>query len=379
MFRRLTSVICLVAFIVTFSIVPVRANSYEVGDDAIFVAGNETASESSGTIATDSIVTLQNVIDTANYNIQKSVHQTLNNATSSGGTAGYWGVYDSNGNLIGYTKFENGWIDSDILKLIAEKWKDWGAGGVTFPTSSKINKPLTTISDTLANKALIGIMGGLGAHFPGFDFSKFDPSDSIFDLLNTFDPYKDFYGKLMDFSIVNNRGNALKKYLDYVGAGESVEVVCIQEYTVSDHTLDYVAYRYPTYWYGTESTHFWQMECFDIDTNEWKGQTSFFDDSTYEYKCNAQGRYHITATQLMHEELYKRLTYNVCEYWVLADTGQVIYKNCSTLAKNYEPNGTNNYYSTQLDQYFDVTGSFEDGGYLAVSPWDEDYDTVRIE
>lgn len=206
---------------------------------------------------------------------------------------------------------------------------------------------------------------------------------------------------IVDFQTFMTRYEMLREYLnEFESNSDTVDVNYIVQYSIRSTTQNSLKSSTPQCWPGTQMTHFWEIECVDApDDGYSRTPFSTFANETLSQTFYYAGDYQVTATQLLKNTYSDALTWNVCEYLVIEETGQVIWKNEVAGAridtsrdaepmteqglwhvKYYNPSDNVEYvYVTKYDQLWSVTNNVLVGGQLPPSAWGDEYTTIRIE
>jgi hypothetical protein len=204
---------------------------------------------------------------------------------------------------------------------------------------------------------------------------------------------------VIDFETFPQRGDAIKYSLNtYYTEGEQVELLYVVEYSIASTTTASVRTSKVKYWPRTENTHFWEGTCESAPNDGYpRAPFQHFGGATATFTPNYAGEYRITATQIKENAYWDAITYNKCEYLILRDTGQVIWKsesigdsiNNPSPSRPMESMGLDNvrYYNHTLTETVYVTVwdelySISDrpiGSFVPPTAWDEEDKIVRIE
>ena len=206
---------------------------------------------------------------------------------------------------------------------------------------------------------------------------------------------------IVDFDTFMTRYEMLETYLnEFVGESKTVDVNYVVQYSIRSTVKDKVKASTPQFWPGTNLTHFWEIECVDApDDGYTRAPFSTFANEELKQTFYYAGDYHVTATQMLKNSYTDAFTWNVCEYLVIEETGQVIWKNeiegawidtrrgADPLSeqrlwnvKYYNPSATAEYvYVTQYDKLWEITNNMIVGGDLPANTWGDDYTTIRVE
>ena len=201
---------------------------------------------------------------------------------------------------------------------------------------------------------------------------------------------------IIDFETYQNRYEALKYYLDSYSATDTVKtqyIIEIKTESISETTL--WSQTVET-WNNTPATHFWQFECIESPDNKYHQSLQQFGSDTVNQTFYYEGKYKVTATQAVNQSYYDVLSYSVNEYWIIAETGQVIWKSeskGSTLSANnnepfsiksvpqtinYKKVDEGTYYVTVYDETIDVVANSLTLTFAPTGVWGNNFTTERI-
>ena len=213
-------------------------------------------------------------------------------------------------------------------------------------------------------------------------------------------PVRDIGGTIIvDTKTYDKRYELIEKYIDWqkdITEIETVYILEIRAESAVEHGLYNAA---PKTWYNTGATHFWQIEFLSGDDN-YHAPINVFGGDTHEQTFYMAGDYRVSATQVVENTYRSAISYTISEYWVVAETGQVIWsyesegvtlnpdslKPLSQLGIEQivyysEPN-TKDTYVTVFDEVVTVTDDGVkkwDGPFMAPGIWGYDFTTERID
>ena len=201
--------------------------------------------------------------------------------------------------------------------------------------------------------------------------------------------------QLLDFPTYKERYEYIQQYLDWIGESENVKVTYILSYSSQYRKDDAIKVTKALPWPGTNMTHLWDIQCIEApDDGITRPSLTTIAGNELRQTFYYSGKYHVTATQYVEKQYCEAFTYNVCEYLVLEETGQIIWKNENTGASwvnkdhvndntynvhGFEPYFVERVYVTQYDKIHQVTGNVLIDGDPAINAWQDKYTTVRIE
>lgn len=201
---------------------------------------------------------------------------------------------------------------------------------------------------------------------------------------------------IRDFTNYPERWQALDMYLNAMGSEDSVMTQRILEIKVNSKSESALWQSTPQTWGYTGQTHFWEFECIDSYDGNYHAPLTLFGGPRVSQAFYFPGKYQVSATQILNQKYCDVISYDVNEYWIIADTGQVIYKsesNGSYLPDTEEPlseldlyqvsntrlidEGT--YYVPVLSQVVEVTSSSWNFDMSAPGVWGYNFSSQRIE
>lgn len=201
---------------------------------------------------------------------------------------------------------------------------------------------------------------------------------------------------LIDCKKTADRYELLESYLDIWAEGNSVRTIYIVEYRIQDSVQAALRKTTPAVWPGTSQTHFWEIIGLESPTGLDLGNTERFSNSTLDQVFYYAGKYRVKATQIMQNTYYNAITWTKNEYWVVAETGQIIWAKQTSRGPQistekpmseqglwnvnyYEETEGGTFYLTQFDEIIEVEENIYNGGYQTPSAWGDDYTSNRIE
>lgn len=239
---------------------------------------------------------------------------------------------------------------------------------------------------------------------PSFDLAAYDSllnnNMSLFADMETVRPsiQNNLGIGITDFDNYFERYKGIEAYLSAFSAGDMIRTEHIVEIKVEDVTRGALWYSQPKTWGSTGQTHYWQFQCISSIDGQYHASTERFGGQDITQMFAYPGQYRVRATQIMEQEIADIMSYSVNEYWVLADTGQVIYKKemvgdplpsadndtpVSELnldnVKNYKRIEFDDKYITVYDSTITVNNYNWTGSLQAPSVWGNGFQTQRIE
>lgn len=200
---------------------------------------------------------------------------------------------------------------------------------------------------------------------------------------------------IMDFDNMKDRYSALEYYLSTKGENEDIKVRYIVQYKTRSAVNASIRSSKVQKWLNTDQTHFWEIRYRDAVNGAIVPPLSTFSGETLEGVIPYYaGTYDVQNTQCLHRTFWDAMTYSKCEYLVIEETGQVIWKEESwgpaiNVSKPMDEQSRWNWlyvgFRYEDNIHVTLTGEWivkEDfliGGYKAPSAWGEDYTSVRIE
>lgn len=131
---------------------------------------------------------------------------------------------------------------------------------------------------------------------------------------------------IMDFKNYPQRLKALEIYLDSIKGTDNILTQRIIEVKVNSKSQSKLWTSVPQTWGTTGQSHFWEIECTKSYDNNYHAPITRYGNSQITQTFYFPGQYHVTATQVLKQKYCETISYDVNEYWIVADTGQVIYK-----------------------------------------------------
>ncbi len=210
---------------------------------------------------------------------------------------------------------------------------------------------------------------------------------------------------LKDTSNLADRYEYIEQYANMSSITDTVNVQHIIEYTMKQRTSK-TLYKEQQIEYPGGGYYNWDIECVDSDETSAIGRTQNLrtQSGVLITQFGTPGKYHITAKENIAKTFVSSITYDMNEYWVLADTGQVIYKklssgymgNTDSVGGRLSDKNTVYYNMTTeyaygtgdetalageviFDTYHTVTADMLEGVFPATGVYDLGYNTVRIE
>lgn len=336
--------------------------AYKVGDIGVFGDNNADSSQTGESntetdintggsdTATDSTAALEN---------KESVNQIINWFENIPGTGGnFYEIESTNGITLG----ENFTFSKDQLSDLLSH--------ANFTAGEKYNSPASSASSSYAatdqdkavlREVLTGTLDGnniqeddivvsgsgnnfsvnfndvtLAGSWPGTDGLGLS-GDSLTSYLQwltehggtqtTIDGGKNIF----DFGSLSERYEALTEYLNNTAITDTVAVQHILEFKINGTTTStkYIDGLLP---YSSGGYYRWDVDVTDMNGNYVGGMSdlkSVYDGKLY-WQFGVAGDYTFTRKATHQTVTVDSLTYSCNEYWILADTGQVIYKQVST-------------------------------------------------
>ena len=232
----------------------------------------------------------------------------------------------------------------DLLDItnIAKGFQNLGGVAPDYSLSDK--NAMTPNADTQSkwgNKAMNYITGGafnnIIGSFPGFTFT----------IPDGFNMGDDFYNKnwgIVDYPTIGDRYNYVYDYINYAGIDTDINVYHIIEYKMTDAVMDKKHARQALdQWYLSlyKATSATDTGCI-VPENKIAEHYSI--NRVFRVRFPEPGYYAAINKQVYQCEVSNVFTYVKCEYFVIAETGQVIYMN------NYQSKVKNNVSSyTEVD------------------------------
>lgn len=324
------------------------AGSYEVGSDVTFNAG-ELSGSSSGSSTKDNRTEEQKSQDANNkkiHNIITSIAEEIieDIKTEANGTQNYKTIRIEKDNGYYYV-YEDTIVGQKLYEMIyyAHDFEDgyWVKDKITESTFKVVDASseyLDALGD-LSKKYEVDYNEVTTRYFvPGFDKTYTKIIQNYRDLYGgewirkkNDGGYAEYqvpvYPPIMDFKTFSDRYAALEWYLNKYGK-EGVNIRYIVEYSACDTAEKTIKTQTVENWPNTNQTHFWDIRCKEsADPNITVPALQVFGGSTLTQSFGYAGVYQVQATEQLKTTYYDAMTYNKCEYLVVAETGQVIWKN----------------------------------------------------
>lgn len=403
-------IVCIVALLIVVLLVPQIVYAAYVGDTVGFTASN-VEEQSQGSSNSSTRTEQEKYWDNANYSNNREITQISTEQLEH---------IDKN-SVMFYVKDPDRIVltTSDrtpitVLEEITSKKNDYYPDGYSYRISNRYtgdkgialnNEQYGVLKDELADKGY------------GTIHSSFEIDSIIWEMLDkmTEDEVTAFIEKLkytggevirenitgqadiIDFENYTKRYEALEEYLAYYAGEDSVNTQLIVEIKVESTANSVLWTSVPQTWYATGQTHFWQFECVESYDGAYHAPMQMFANSSVSQTFYYPGKYHVSATQLLQQTYYDALSYSINEYWVIAETGQVIWKNESTGSTiptnnqkpvsdlrlsnvvNYKQTDLGTYYVSVYDAEIEVITNSWNGTFAAPTIWDADFTTYRIQ
>lgn len=392
------------------------AFAYTAGDP-IYIEAGKLTNTTTGSQKTDTRTETQKNADTANKNI-------FNETTSKTQSI----ISIINLEQCPVYKFVDGrWVyvydevvNKQLIEDIAKLWIQFSDKGYnTKPNPDGQWNPNSVITDP--NNTAMGVLGdlikenGIGSS-AGNNQTIYPSIEEFLEFIQKYlelkgGDYKDYIFSvrdgeyipgvidIVDFVTYKKRGEALKESLNtYYSGSNDVKIVYVVEYSLASTTTSAVRTSKVKHWPGTQSTHFWEGECVSAP-NDGYVRTPFqqFGTEKVTFTPNYAGEYRITATQIKENAYWDAVSYNKCEYLILKDTGQVIWKDevAGSVIQSSSPSNplanqglsqvhyynhvvTETVYVTVWDKNYNVSDR-PIGNFVPPTAWEEENKTVRIE
>jgi len=199
---------------------------------------------------------------------------------------------------------------------------------------------------------------------------------------------------LIDFNNYPNRQEAIDVYRSFFAGEDTIRTEYILEIKAESISEGALWKSTPRTWPVSGQTHYWQFECIECFDGSTPATLDLFGGKNVSQSFYFPGKYHITATQILEESRYDVMTYSINEYWVIEDTGVILWKNESTgrhlrtqdeplselntsLINNYNLVSEGTYYVPVYDAIIEVNNSSWEGSFTAPSTWGYDFTTKR--
>lgn len=200
--------------------------------------------------------------------------------------------------------------------------------------------------------------------------------------------------KLVDFKYYKERFEALQEYLTLFSVEEYVDTKIIIEYKLESVGRTALRTSTPINWPNTNQTHLWEFVCETPHDGLPREPITRYGGNSVKQAFYYAGDYRCTATQILSQSYYDAITYTRNVYWVIAETGQIIYKDESKgssinlelpmaeqkLDNVYYYNKVSDgvFYVTVLDQDITVTQNMFNELIDSSGVWEYNFSTKRL-
>ena len=406
--RRLRQTLGLCLMIL--SVFVISASAYSVGEDAYFEADSiegSTIGSTNTTTRTDE----EKFWDNANYSNNKKVTEEATVFIESLHKVSLQEYIKNPDRIVISIGAE--YPVMSLEELLSYIYKYY-PGGFGYTTSDKY----TGDTDIVLNDEQYGVLTGV-IEDEGFniDESATETGKIIFglpdkltkeELLDLLIQYELLGGEIVresitgdidiiDFETFEKRYEALKIYLETYSGEDTIKTQYILEIKAESVADTVLWSSMPQTWGLTGQTHFWQFECIESYDGLYHAPMQQFNGNTVSQKFYYPGKYHVSATQILEQKYYNTISYSVNQYWVVAETGQVIWKSESrgsiiptdnnkpleelrlSNVANYKLVNEGVYYVSVLDQEIEVTTNSHSDYLSPTGVWGFDFSTKRIE
>lgn len=412
----------LIAIVLGVAICAQPAFAYTVGETITITAGS-VKDEMTGSSSTDTRTQSQIDADTANNDIHGNVNnkvatiiETINLESNPvySEVGGKWvQIFEKDVDWKTISEIADLWLQiSNKGSWTTDKTKDWDDERVVENPSAK---EWGALEDVIEKDGF----GKLSEKNDGSQHIYTDEEkqyilqqlqDLISKYLPSYYPVREEWipgiFDIIDFKTYEKRGDAIKYSLNtYYSRDESIEILYVVEYSIASTTEASVRSSTVQKWTGTGHTHFWEGQCVSAPNDGYaRPPIQAFNSANKEtgqaelaFTPSYSGTYNFTATQIKKNAYWDAITYNKCEYLILKDTGQVIWKNedVGSVIRSASPGNpmdgqdlsnvryynhvrTETAYVTVLDATY-VVNANPVGSFVPPTAWDEENKTVRIE
>jgi len=403
------------SFIIMFVFVLMTASTiyaYNVGDSVTFTSG-EIKSSSNGNTTQVTRTEEQKRMDSANLSNNRFVSDIFTNIVK---TVDKNAIRQYVKNNDGIAFIQNISVPRGTLEQIANLRNSYFPGGYYFDIENKGgNQTVDSLNGEQYNALFnLALQRGFGSIYSAqalgeiiLDFNGFMSPEELLDFFNKLyvlngkivrkSPSGGF--DIIDFDNYITRYKALNMYLQACSGEDVIETEYIIEIKVNSMADTVLWSSIPQTWGSTRQTHFWEFECLDSYDGNYHAAMTQFAGNTVNQMFYFPGQYHVTATQILNQQYYNAISYDINEYWVVAETGQVIYKSESTGAaiptdnetpleelnlfqvSNYQLVDNGTYYIPVYDSMVEVTRTSTPDASMGGVPgvWGYTFTTQRIE
>lgn len=234
----------------------------------------------------------------------------------------------------------------------------------------------------------------------GYEFTSYD-WEVIQIILGGGQPIKKIgnTARIYDCTTYTERYDIIEKYINKFSDETEIETTYILEIRAESVVENGLYSSVPQTWHNTGNTHFWQVEYIAGENATYHSPVNVFGGNTHSQTFYLPGEYRVTASQVLQNTYSNALTYTINEYWVIAETGMVIWsyesegvtldpeelKPLSELGIDqivyYDDLKTQQEYVTVFDETIEVTPdgiSQWDGPFGNPGVWGYDFSTSRI-
>lgn len=417
--KKIKYSLVIVVFVMIFLFVfNLSVSAYTVGDSINFNANN-IQQETHGSTNTVTRTEQEQFMDNANWSNNESIRQAYRNYAWADGNSNESYITQA-GDRVVYTDYVP--VTKEVLYEIASKRYEYYSGGYGYNINTNnglYDQYQSSVSLAPHDYQYLNSVGyGYGFNFGNGTYvpNGYEPLHSVQNYPGRLVEVMDTIIRsqlevaydaverevivgdetIKDFSDYPTRLQALDTYLNYAGSTDEILTQRIIEIKVNSKSTSALWQSTPQSWGVTGQTHFWEFECIESFDGSFHSPLTMFGGPSVTQAFYFPGKYHVTATQILNQKYCEAISYDVNEYWVIAATGQVIYKsesNGSAIPNNGKPLADQNlyqvsstkvvdqgtYYVPVLDQTITVSrGSWN---YQMSSPsiWGYSFSSQRIE
>lgn len=407
--KRIISLVLPIIF--CFCILSQSALAASVGEEILFVAGQEETSVGGNSNSNTSSGSQSSAVSTNSRNnrrITNMSREIIEDIITN--EIPIYATTDSTITMV--------WTDgvpySSLQSIITEA-SDYSASG----TSHLTNRWTPTNTSSIGNEIDVlksEVIPSLDNVTPSFQVEQIpwfvpDVLDDVTSLVNFISTFGESGGYFVnvripgssyitDFETFMTRYSVLREYMnEFCCEGEDVDVTYVVHYALHSTVEAQLSVSTPQTWNGTGMTHFWEIDCISApDDGYTRTPFNTFASNSLRQTFYYPGEYRVTATQILENSYCNAFTWDKCEYLIIEETGQVIWKNESRGAtidasndaapmrdqglwniKYYNVCSTETVYAVKYDQIWNVTNNVLIGGQPAQSAWGNEYTTIRIE
>lgn len=397
----------LLALFVCASTAVYTASAYSIGENIEFDAG-EIESTGGGNTNSYQRTEQERQLDFANYTTNSKITDMVRDYINSLSKD----TQHSEQTGTGYVFVIESDTPTKILSQITEKKDDYKPGGYYYSVYNGYTGPTETnlTADQYAALAEAAAKQGWDTTYTNPDSDgdlKLKPGEGLPkpDLVYFEHYIKDNgvsvranpvpgNGDIIDSANHPGRHDIIDTYLSFFSAKDTVKTAYIIEFKAESIVESALWESKALTWHQTGKSHYWQFECIESFDGNAPPPFDLFGGKSISQPFYFPGKYHVTATQILEESYYDTMTYSINEYWILEETGMVIWKSESTgrrikdeanplselgtrLITNYNHVHSGTYYVPVYDATIEVRNSSWTSSFTAPDIFGYDFTTKR--